>query len=122
MKILQSIQKQLSILGFDFSQLVQKTHRFGAKSVSIILMLSLGVALNAGYVFHVAKQFHQFVDSIYSTSALLCTTICFTAGVFRISILSEYIARLGKIVNQSELLLLIFLTLIMNRVHLNNVF
>lgn len=113
LKILQSSQKNFSILGIDLHQPVQR-NPFGEKSVSIIFILCMSVALSGEYFLNVAEEFRQFADSMYATTAMLAAIICFTADVLRKSILSEYIERLEKIINQSELFLILFLTWFIN--------
>lgn len=104
MKVLQSSRNFFAILGVDLNQPIQK-NPFGAKNVAVIFILCMGFVLSGVYFLHVAEEFLQFANSIYTTTIMMAVAIIFTTGVVRISILSEHIEHLQEIIDQRELFL-----------------
>lgn len=101
MKVLQFNQRCFLTLGMSFSQPIPKNPS-GAKILLTIFLLSVGIVATGAYFFDVASQFEEYAYSVYATSASLCCFGCFTIGLLRKSIISEYIEHLEKAVNRSK--------------------
>lgn len=55
------------------------------------------------YIFYVASEFMEYVDSISAALATVIMSVCFAAIAFRKTKIFEFIDALQTIINESEL-------------------
>lgn len=104
MKIFTIIQSQLAVLGITSSN--QSAHYQYPMNRRVLFGFSLyGCCLVSlfGYLFHVANDFMEYVNSICTTSGISIMLFCFVAIVYKRTTLFDSIDSLEKLIETSKL-------------------
>lgn len=100
MKIFQTVQKNLAILGISS---MQSNQAFYNRKYLLYLLLSGSlIIMNCVFLIYVAKSFKEYTDSIYITSVSIALFISLSFLIRRMRNLFEFIDNLEKIVDDSE--------------------
>lgn len=105
MKILQTIQKQYAILGISSSnQSIQKMDSLLIRLFFDIFLLSFGYVIVSQlvYIFHVASNLMEYMESICTIAAYIITFASFVAIDFRKTTLFECIDKIEQLIDTSE--------------------
>lgn len=106
MKILQTIQKYYAILGVSQSshQLSEKCPcLFSERVLILFLLLECCIAAHFMYMFRVANEFMEYVESICATSGNIIIFVCFATIVFKTTTVFQSIEIIEKLIDTSEI-------------------
>lgn len=101
MKIFQSIEDNLAILGISSYQSIQ-VQPFNTRNVTTLLVFGLSVISNCVFLFHVADSFMEYTKCVYVVSTLITSFICFAHLVLKMPKLFEFIKNFEQIVEESK--------------------
>lgn len=99
MKIFETTQKHFGILGIRPSN---QDHAFNKRILFGFLLFGCFVPLYIVYIFHVADDFMEYVESICVISANIVTFICLSAVVLQRNVIFESIESIDKLIAFSE--------------------
>lgn len=102
MKVFVVFQRKCSSLGIYLGSECTPKNSINFKNRFILFVLICGIISCCLQLFYVANSFKDFINSIYTISALLTCTICFSTLIWKMSLLSKYLEKLEKIINKSE--------------------
>lgn len=102
MKIFQTVQEQLAIVGICSSnQSIQKLS-FNKRIVFGFFVFGCQIVSHFVYTFHVANEFMEYMQCICATSGSILILIGFTAIVFGKAALFESINNIEQVIDSSE--------------------
>lgn len=102
MKIMETIQRELSKLGICLHVESTQAHPLNSRNVFVLMVQCIGIALNCVYIFHDAKTFNEYTISFYTASAMLTIAISFATLIWKMALLSKDLVSLEKIINESK--------------------
>lgn len=97
MKILQSLQINLGIMGIEANQLT-KSHPFNGKNVSTLLILIISSTSANIYLFYEAESFREYTDAFYSTCTVTVCCINYMLIVWNMRRMFAFITNLENII------------------------
>lgn len=97
MKLFQSGQKYLSILGVSPSESL-----INVKFVTVIFAKAIDISLNVIFPIFEASSFHEYTNSIFLTSTVTMVSVCFVLSVLKISNFFALIDLFEKCFERSE--------------------
>lgn len=100
MKILQTVQNNLEILGI--SSIQSKQAFCNGKVLLCLLLCGLLIVMNCVFLIDVAQSFKEYTDSIYITSVSVAVFSSLVFFIGKMSKLFEMIDSFEKIVDESK--------------------
>lgn len=97
MKIFDIIENHLESVGLTVSQ-----QRFNVKNVTILSLFSLNILLTGEYIAFEAKEFEEYVDSLFGISTVFVLAINFLGLIWQTEELCGLITKLRNTVNESK--------------------
>lgn len=97
-KIFRLSQKYFAILGICSTLMVQP-YPFNREISTTYLALGSGLICDYIFIRHEAKSFWEYIQSIYLCSISILASAVFSLIAFRASLLFEYIANIGSVLN-----------------------
>lgn len=101
MKIFQSIQRCLAVLGLKSHDTIQ-THSINIESVTSFLVFSMCIISNTVYLVREANSFFEYVESFYVTFAASISFEIFAFFTWKMTELFEFINNMETIIQHSE--------------------
>lgn len=101
MKVLQTSQKYIAILGISPEQSKQTIYS-NHKILMGFILLGYSLVGHLMYLINEVSTFGQCVECICATFAPIVITTCFASMVFRMSILFESIDNIESLIETSE--------------------
>lgn len=101
MKIFQSAEKRLAVLGLTPNQSL-KTHPFNRKILVGSLVFAVSILTQFAFLFRFAHTFMEYTASAYLIANTVSTTVCFVAIIFNMRKLFDIIVGFEQIVNMSK--------------------
>lgn len=102
MRFFESIEQYLLIIGINPNQAYQK-NRLNGRNLTILLVLGIGIGFNLLYTIYEAESFQEFNISLFITSTLLITSICFTNLISNMPKIFQFFNSIEDTVNKSML-------------------
>lgn len=96
MEPFQSVRKTLTILGID-----QNHNAFIDKLLTAYYVYCSSSILSCVFFFTEVESFREYTDSIYTLTAIIAVTLCFTHITIKMDQLFQYIEDCGKIIDYS---------------------
>lgn len=102
MRLFESIEQYLLIIGINSNQANQKNH-LNVRNSTILLVFGIAIASDVSYAIYAAKTFQEYSISLYITSTLACTLICFAKFIWSMSDVFEVFNTIENIIDKSNL-------------------
>lgn len=101
MKILQTPRKYFAEFGIDSIQANQK-NPYNERNLLVCLIYGVGLTSSFIYMFHMAKVFDEYIDSVFMSSTIIIDALIFITHVWKMTDLFQYITNLETIITSSE--------------------
>lgn len=100
MKVLQTVQNNLEIIGISSIQSKQKI--YNRKALLYLLLCGTLIIMNCVFLIDVAQSFKEYTDSIYITSVSVAVFFSLLLLISRMANLFELIDNFEKLVDERE--------------------
>lgn len=101
MKIFQTVEKKLAILGFTPNQSLE-TNLLNKKILMGALILAVSILSLFAFLFRLANTFMEYTKSAYLIATTIATIVCFVSVVFKMQNLFDIMVGFRQIVNMSK--------------------
>lgn len=101
MNILRRAQRNISNLGIDSQQAIQK-HPFNCRNVLALLVLSLSTVACGMHFFRLANTFIEHTYSIYTFSSMFLSTAILLIILSKMRLYFEILAAMEKAINERK--------------------
>lgn len=101
MQILESIRYNLQIVGMNSYQSIQK-HPFNARNSTSLLIYTISIICNIGFLIGGAKSLMEFTDALFLTTTAILSFSIFVNLNWQMRQLFELLNDIENTVDQSE--------------------
>lgn len=101
MKIFQTAEKKLAILGFTPIQSL-KTHPFNRRILMGSFIFTVSILSRFAFLFRLANTFMDYTESAYLIATTISISVCFVSVIFEMQKLFDIIDGFEQIVDMSK--------------------
>lgn len=103
MKVFQTVQNNLRLLGYVRNHYGCRYYPFGGRNLIATLLFSFGTISISTFAIHTAENPAEFLDAFYVVSVLLSILASHTINTINMAQLFEFIGNCEKICNERKL-------------------